>query len=743
MKSYLISFLIIIIVFFLTLSVMLVAIREFFVARMSEEIYKLVDSYSETASKMIEAEDIIENLLDNKLEASAKMVLNNRYKIDNSFLTELAETHFVDKIYWYSPDGEIINSKDGEYIGWKAYEGHPVHNFMNGEEEFLIEDIRKDTESNRSFKYGYLKVSDGYFVQVGVDAEHIYEMLSNFDIDSLVNELKLKNYIEDAYFTENVSTSGLNGFREVYKNHSAIAADDINTFGNNFEFKKDYLEKPYMTEMSHEIAFPIYRNNELIGYLNIVHSMSDTETTIMNVSIISAALIMCIFGVLSGVIIYMYKRKVDLLHLVYCDSLTGISNKKCLSEFLESKLEKSNGNKKALTLINISKFKNINSIFGYDSGDKVLLETVKRIKKILDGRCSLFRFSDDRFVIYIENYFEKEYLENLCKKIISVFDQEFEMLNISKKIDIRIGVLELEKKYIGIDQVMKDSSIAVESINPNEGSAYCFFNDSMEKKILRDEKIESAIKYALDKKNTESIYLEYQPQFDLKSERIIGFEALARMNIDELGYIPPLEFIRVAEERQLIINLGEQLIEQACSFLKDIENKGYEGIHMAVNLSAIQIMWDNLLPTVRRIIKKTGINPLNLEFEVTESIFDDNYDEINKVLGDFRSQGIRISIDDFGTGYSSLSKIRELHVDSLKIDKSFTDKILQHEESLIADIISLAHKLKLTVVVEGVEVEAQKEYLIKSDCDVVQGYLFGKSLSEEDALKILSIDCCL
>lgn len=235
------------------------------------------------------------------------------------------------------------------------------------------------------------------------------------------------------------------------------------------------------------------------------------------------------------------------------------------------------------------------------------------------------------------------------------------------------------------------------------------------------------------------LFLQYQPILDIKSNQITVFEALSRLKSNKYGMISPMEFISLAENRKIIIKLGEIITYKALEFLRTIENSGYKEVGVCINVSFIQLLGDFVNHFINTI-KELGINPLNVGIELTESIFMDNYEEINKILGALKSLGIKVAIDDFGTGYSSLARESEINANCLKIDKSFIDRLifLDSKHTITSDIISMGHKLGHYVIAEGVEHEKQLEYLIKHGCDKAQGYLISKPLDEEKAIDMLN-----
>jgi len=702
---------------------------------MSEESRRMAKGYADSLSTAIEAYDIINELLEEKILVASGTVIRYDKSFSNGLLEELAKTLEVDEIYSYNPQGEILYSNNGEYIGWKAYEGHPVYNFMTSKSISLVEDIRQDTESGIYYKYGYFKASDGRFVQIGVLAEKIHAFLKNFEMEYLLNEMLDDSYIAQVGFIDNE-------LNIIAKSDDQIMGTEILNSAARaaiIEDREYFTLETYNGMRRYEILIPIYINNTKIGTLAIIKAVSDTEGIIRKVSLISILTLLLIFILLTITMFSIYKKNKKLMYLAYYDSLTKLPNKEYLHELLRDEISNNKERNKGVLLVNCSNFKIINLTFGYQYGDKIIVEIANKLDALIVEKSYLFRLSDDRFIIYVRDYNNQNELFELCSKICEVFESPFQASDVNKYIGVKIGVVEIDSKHNDVDKLLKYATIAANNVEENALKNYCFFDEIMERRLLREKAVENELRKAIDDNDDKKIYLEYQPQVDLKTNKIIGFEALARMHSEELGVVTPIEFIDIAEKRQLIVSLGQWIIKTACGFIKTIENQGYNGIKMAVNISAIQFLQNDFFPSTMNTINEIGINPSNLELELTESVFTDNYEVINEKLERFKRQGIKIALDDFGTGYSSLARIRELHIDSIKIDKFFIHKLLDknHGEVITGDIISLAHRLGLTVVAEGVEVEEQKEYLMQNDCDIMQGYLFSKPVSKENIINLL------
>lgn len=442
---------------------------------------------------------------------------------------------------------------------------------------------------------------------------------------------------------------------------------------------------------------------------------------------------------LEGLVMDITERKTQEMKLNFLhnnNSLTGIYNKRYFMEKISDDILGNPEKAKAVILINLKKFSIINLTLGYTSAENLIMEFADSLQKLCCDKRHLFHISIDRFIFYIEEYKDKDELILFCENIVEMMCSAFS----AKTMGGNIGVVEAENIKNDIDCIIKYASIAAENVSGNKIFGYSFFNKEMEEKIMRKAEIKSELMAALQENDDSNFYLSYQPFVDSKTNKIEGFEALSRFRSERLGNVTPDEFIPLSEESQLIVPLGKRVMQIAFRFLKQIEINGYDTITMAFNVSAIQLLRDDFLTDLTQIMNETGINPNNLCIEITESIFSNNFDEINEKLEKIKQHGIKIAIDDFGTGYSSLARERELNVNCLKIDKFFIDKLvsLDESEAITGDIISMAHKLGHYVIAEGVEYEKQRQYLIEHGCDLIQGYLISKPVSAKDAIELLN-----
>lgn len=442
---------------------------------------------------------------------------------------------------------------------------------------------------------------------------------------------------------------------------------------------------------------------------------------------------------LEGIIIDTTKEKESLLQLKFVnehDHLTGLYNRRFLQKLLECDRTDKREVKRALILLNLNKIDSINLTFGYAFSESLVKELAQKLSQFASQDIKLFRLSFKSFGFYVTNYGGIKKLRKLCDSLVQVMS-EMQIMNI---VGCGIGVSLIEQDDEDAVLILRNASIAAEkAMDSDQIFDCCFVDAGLLAEIKRETEIKDLLILIANNENNKNLYLQYQPVFDTKTNKICGFEALARLKSEQLGNVAPSEFIPLAENMQLIVPIGLQIMRKACAFLKQMEEDGYHDVKVAVNISAIQLFRNEFLEDWLKVVNGAKVNVRNLLLEVTESVFLNNYEDVNKKLGHLKKQGIEIAIDDFGVGYSSFARVEELNVDYLKLDKCFIDKLLSldHEKTIISDIISMSHKLGYLVVAEGVEYEEQRKYLVDCDCDFLQGYFLSKPLDLEDAIKLL------
>lgn len=472
--------------------------------------------------------------------------------------------------------------------------------------------------------------------------------------------------------------------------------------------------------------------------LVVLRPTAEADQRIFRSSAIGIIILVSLYGALIAMMDFTLNRNKHLMMLAYYDHLTGLFNSYYLKVMLTKDLKLYRWNRKALMLIGISNLKSINLLYGYDSGDDALRQLARRLQLIAGQDTMLFRFTEDRFVLYTRNCHRENHLKMLVESVEAAFREPMDFKGQKKQLVPKIGIVEIDGDYETADRLLKDATISLDNVDLNTGKSYMYFSRAMAEKLHREDIIEKEISLCLEN-GTDAIYLNFQPQLHLVTGKVVGFEALARMRSGELGSVSPAEFIDVAERKQLIIPLGNLVLKKACSFLSILEEKGLSDLRVAVNVSGIQLIHEDFGSSVMEAVVDSGIRSENLELEITESVLLDNFSAVNKSLKDFQENGIRIALDDFGTGYSSFLRLNELNVNYLKLDRYFVGMVATSDRNdyITSDIISMAHKFDLEVIAEGVETVLQRDFLIENGCDIMQGYLFSRPLSEKDALELV------
>ncbi|MEA5010236.1 MAG: GGDEF domain-containing phosphodiesterase [Angelakisella sp.] len=701
-----------------------------------ESTISMADTYATALLNSKEAHEIVENLLDEKILVASKAVLLLDDAVNDLSLTDLAERFQVDQISLYNAQGKILYSNEKEYVGWQAYEGHPVNNFIKSNQDNLVESIRQDTVNKKYYKFGYVKRSDSTFVQIGVLADNIHLFTSKFDTQRAIEEIITKENVEQAFFIDN-------NFKIVASSMPEYTDETIDDLSIKSHILKAEMGAQRSTvngdEVFHACA-PVFYNHKWLGTLCIFWTSDIINSEMRDIIVNGVWELGLIIFVIGAILYFAYRKNQSNIKIAYYDSLTGLPNAVYMDEYLSDAIKKSKQEKVAVLLLNCTNFKTLNTTYGFKYGDMILKQIAMNVKNVIRPNNMLFRFNHDRFILVVEGYKKQEELVDLAQGLIDIFKNPFDGGVKYEYVDAEIAILEVQNDNVTVDKILQDTALALNNLISSSHGHIIFFDKNMEVDLKRKDKIESTIRAVISGEDKKSFYLEFQPKLDTKTNRIKGFEALARMNIDTLGPVSPLEFVELAEKRLLIYELGKHIVKLACDFINVLKNEGFD-LTVAVNLSVIQLLRNEFINDICLLIKESGIEPSMLEFEITESIFLDNFEIINRKFRDIKRLGASIALDDFGTGFSSFARLRDLEVDTVKIDQYFISKIsaLDNNDLLTADIISMSHKLGLNVVAEGVENNEQRKYLEKHKCDVLQGYLISKPLEYKKALDFLRL----
>lgn len=696
----------------------------------------IADTYSESLVHYVEAREIAMDLLDERIQVASEAVLLFLSEPENFNISESARTLNVDVINIYDESSVITESNVEEFIGFTPSPGHPVTQFTQSAERSYIEEIRINSVDGLNYKFGYIRKEDGTVIQIGVLAENVYKFTSRFEIQQLIDTIVAREGILDALFIDSSHQISAHSFSE-----DSDAAAHVHGIAEDLAKKVIDIENCVYHGYDVLLASaPVYHGNDYQGTLSIVWPKNILDDEIARIVRNGLFLFLLTMLVVLSIFYYAYRKNVSNVRSAYYDKLTGLPNSLHLEEYLNKVIPELDRKTKAVLMLNCRNFKTLNMTYGFKYGDGILIQIAENIRNSLQKDEMLFRFNADRFVLVLGDYERKEALRDRARVLVEKFKEPLNGDSKYEYISAQVSILEITDQDMTADRVLQDLSLAISNISSSSGDQIGFFNEDMEKTIRRKDAIESTIKDVIEGRDVSSIYLNFQPKIDILNNRLMGFEALARMNHRDLGIVAPLEFIELAEKRLLIYQLGNYILESACDFTKHLLSNGCAEFRIAVNISLIQIMREEFLDDVKSIMEMKKTAPAFIEFEITESAIVENLDVINRKLIRLKEMGFTIALDDFGTGFSSFARLHSAHIDTVKIDRYFIDRLDKHdaERLITADIISMSHKLGLSVVAEGVESQEQLEYLKNSDCDIAQGYLISRPLSAEDALDFAS-----
>lgn len=424
------------------------------------------------------------------------------------------------------------------------------------------------------------------------------------------------------------------------------------------------------------------------------------------------------------------KTEAKLIKMARIDTLTGLPNRNVFFSNLQACVQKK---KPASVLVfDIDDFKKINDSLGHQTGDNLLRQIGTRILKLLDINQKLYRLGGDEFAVVMEGTNDIHKVTAFAKQILERLSAPFHIDQHEFVVAGSIGIVLYPDDGAHPETLLKNADTAMYHAK-EDGNRYLFFNSDMNKRAVKRLQIENLIRVGL-KENYFHVY--YQPKASLETGQLVGMEALVRFITPKKGLISPSTFVPIAEETGQIIEIGDVVLRKACQDMKRWIDAGIISGRVAVNLSARQFTLPDLTERIDAILEETGLNPSNLELEITEGTVMNNPQHAIRIMHQLRKKGIHLALDDFGTGYSSLSYLRKFPLNTLKIDKAFVDDSSSAVgKAMIDTIITIARNLSLSTVAEGVETEAQREFMKEMKCDVLQGYLYSKPLSAQEFSK--------
>lgn len=399
-------------------------------------------------------------------------------------------------------------------------------------------------------------------------------------------------------------------------------------------------------------------------------------------------------------------------------------------ENIEQKLKI--GEKSALIFIGVDNFRYVNYTYGHIFGDRLLERFYEILTGLLNGNCTIYRIGGDKFAILVERFETIQEIERLSVTLL----KGLKPVRLDGKVfynTVSIGVSFYPDHGSTVVELCKSADIAFEKAKEAGKNRIVIYSDSMNLEVQEWVLIEGYLRNALENNEFE---LYYQPIYDTKSGSISGFETLVRWRNDEMGFVMPDKFIKVAEDTHMIISIGEWILRNACIFQKHLQQQGYKDIVVSVNVSRLQLLQEDFVEVVMDMMEMVGISPKCMEIEVAEPVLIEVHDLISDKLKTLNENGLRITMDGFGKGYSAMTFLKQLPITSLKIDKSIVGTIndKQGRASLVDFMVHIAKSMDLNVLAEGIETPEQHDYIQNIRCDRLQGYFLSRPLPEKDAI---------
>jgi len=707
------------------------------------------------------------------------------YRINSNIISQEEENNFKlilentsDAVIEIDNNNLILNINSAcsdifEYKGEELFEQSPnilmtesYHkNFKNRSTELTQhsgDNIKIKEEDIHVFrgktKYGEIRTFESFYtsIYVGSNKKNFMVIRDLTYNQSLIDELKESkdNY---AALSDTMSEAIIRideNFKIIYANYAVkqiIGYSRDELLNKNFkilfpgsEFKRyeNEFKKYFYVDFKDRNDMGMKKVLEILGR-NKNRGISPFEMSFGNSKDISGRTLTCIIRDIT-------KRKNierKLKQLAFHDKLTSLGNRDLFDSEMKTFFKDLNKNPEmhgAIFFLDLDGFKQINDTFGHHAGDELLISTAKRLRDSLRDSDRVYRFGGDEFVILIGSIKNKVQAATIAGNVLNEIRKVYILDSVSNKprvnIGVSIGVSILPENGSDIDTATKNADLAMYKAKETGKNRFIFYSDDLNTHASDRWDIEQGMKLAI---TNGEIQMFYQPIVNEIGE-IKAVESLIRWFHPLKGYISPDKYIPIAEETGFIITMGNWILERSCRDIKTINSKSWgKDLYISINLSARQFDHKDLINTITSVIKRTGVNPNHLRFELTETSIMSAPERVRDIMISVKKlyPGIKFVIDDFGTGYSSLSYLSDLPVDSLKIDLSFVSKLFEkNNQKIVNSILSLSDSLDLEVVAEGIEENSQKEYFVNKNCYSLQGFLFSKALSLENLKNYCSIE---
>lgn len=560
---------------------------------------------------------------------------------------------------------------------------------------------------------------------------YLYKMMVNASLDSIT--------LIDRDYTYRIVTDAYIRARQLKKedilNHTVADVWGQDIFDQIIKAK---LDECFTGKTVSHVAAYEFKKNE-INYIETVYTPCFTSGKEASYAV-----------VISHNITELKKSQEKIEALAYYDSLTGLPSRPLFLDRLyrEIKLAKRSGNAVAVFFFDLDEFKKTNDTFGHSAGDKLLANVGRRLKQYLrqtdtiarpGGTINLDKDNDsdylariggDEFTFIIPDISDKKITTAIAKRILNLFNEPFRIRNREIFISASIGIAYYPDDGNSVETLLKNADTAMYKAKEMGKNTFQYYSSDMNRKAVERLKIETKLRYAI---KNQDFQMYYQPLYNIVTDQMTGMEALIRWEDKEIGLISPGDFIPLAEDTGMIIEIGEWAIYAACRQGKIWHDRGFSNLSLSVNLSVRQFFDPDLVTKIQAAIDATNFNPSMLVLEITETAMMHDTDRAMTIMNELKARGLRISLDDFGTGYSSLVHLKLFHVDTLKIDQVFIRNadLKGRDGAIISSLIEMCHKLKIQAVAEGVESMESLRFLKDQNCHLAQGFFFSPPLPPE------------
>ena len=433
----------------------------------------------------------------------------------------------------------------------------------------------------------------------------------------------------------------------------------------------------------------------------------------------------------------MRRAESHVYRLAYYDQLTGLPNRNYFCERVAEQLGAQPDMKAAVVFIDIDSFMRLNNSFGYTIGDVLMRQVASRLEECTGGKALLARLRGDEFVMFVAGTSDRSDIEVLMAAIARSFSRPFAHDSLEFDLAVSMGICMYPEEGQDATTLIANAEGAMSQAKAEPGISYKYYDRKTVEVASRRVALEGSLRRAVERNE---LFLQFQPIADVRTGAILATEALVRWKHPEFGLMSPDKFIPIADETGLIIPIGEWVLREACRQTRAWHDLGFRGLGISVNVSAVQFAQTQLLTQIKNTLIYSGLAPQFLEVEITESVLMRDAEATASTLKALKEMGVRIAMDDFGTGYSSLSYLKRFPIDTLKIDKSFTQDICGSHDgsSIVSAIAALGRSLGLSLVAEGVETAEQRQFLEAQYCDRMQGYLLSKPLQADQVAQFLA-----